>query len=69
MQWVVKCVSIKLELEEYCKNCRNFEAKTIKRSDSDQIRVECEHRQQCKIQARYLFNQIKYGSCGQNGNY
>ena len=32
MRWVVKCVPIKLELEEYCQNCRNFEAKTIKHS-------------------------------------
>lgn len=57
---------IKLELEAYCQSCRNFEANTIKRSDSDQIRVECQHRQQCKILARYLLNQVKYGGLSQN---
>lgn len=47
-------MAIKLETEEYCSTCRNFDANTIKRTDSPDIRVECKHRQQCRILYRHI---------------
>lgn len=48
-------MAIKLETEDYCNSCRNFDAKTIKRTDCPDIRVECQHRQQCKILYRHIW--------------
>lgn len=59
-------MAIKLETEEYCNACRNFEPESIKRSDNLDIVVQCIHRQQCKFLAQYLYKKIKYGGAGQN---
>ena len=59
-------MAIRLETEDYCNSCRNFEAESLKRSDSPDVIVQCIHRQQCKFLAQYLYKKIKYGGCGQN---
>lgn len=59
-------MAIKLEVEEYCNACRNFEPESVKRTDTPTIVVQCEHRQQCKFLAQYLYKKIKYGGAGQN---
>lgn len=48
-------MAIRLETEEYCNTCRNFDANTIKRADCPDIRVECKHRQQCRILYRHIW--------------